>query len=97
MAFDKFDHPVYAQQKYFVQEICGIDDVFDYLDEWPEEKRNLAYETLVKFCREAACGRFPTSAIRENFRRFLKQNGKLAEIEDIPAFSRQDNDRNIGG
>ncbi|WP_320204010.1 DUF982 domain-containing protein [Agrobacterium rosae] len=97
MAFDKFDHPVYAQQKYFVQEICGIDDVFDYLDEWPEEKRNLTYETLVKFGREAACGRFPTSAIRENFRRFLKQNGNLAEIEDIPAFSRQDNDRFIGG
>lgn len=97
MALDKFDHPIYAQRKYFVQEIAGLDDMFDYLDEWPLEKRNFAYDTLIELSREAACGRRPTSAARENFRRFLKRNGKLAELEDIPPFMRRVTDRSIGG
>lgn len=97
MALDKFDHPIYAERRYFVQEIAGLDDVFDYLDEWPPEKRNPTYESLIEFCREAACGSRPAAAVREHFRRFLKQNGKLAELEDIPPFMRRDTDRSIGG
>ncbi|WP_261322038.1 hypothetical protein [Rhizobium leguminosarum] len=30
MALDTFEHPIYAQRKYFVQEIAGLDDVFDF-------------------------------------------------------------------
>jgi hypothetical protein len=56
MALDVFDHPLYAQRKYFVQEIAGLDEVFDFLDEWPEEKRNLAYETMADLSRKAAIG-----------------------------------------
>ncbi len=43
-----FDKPIYAQRRYFVQEVAGLNDVFDYLDEWPQAKRNLAYETLLR-------------------------------------------------
>ena len=92
-----FDKPIYAQRRYFVQEITGLDDVFDFLDEWPQEKRNLAYETLVRYCREAANGRWPINAVRENFRVFLKQNGKLAELEDVPAHLRRDGHAKLGG
>lgn len=35
-------------------------------------------------CREAACGRFPIAAVCENFRRFVKKAGMLAEIEEVP-------------
>ncbi len=92
-----FDKPLYAQRRYFVQEITGLDDVFDFLDEWPHEKRNLAYDTLVRYCREAANGRWPIDAVRENFRVFLKQNGKLAELEDVPPRLRRDTGVKIGG
>ncbi|TCQ99349.1 uncharacterized protein DUF982 [Neorhizobium sp. JUb45] len=92
-----FDKPIYAQRRYFVQEITGLDDVFDFLDEWPQEKRNLAYETLIRYCREAANGRWPINAVRENFCVFLKQNGRLAELEDVPAHLRLDRHAKLGG
>lgn len=79
-----FNRPHYAQRRYFVQEITGLDDVFDGLDEWPHEKRNIACETVVRYCREAANGQWPIDAVREIFRVFLKRNAKFAENEDVP-------------
>lgn len=97
MSFALFDKPIYAQRRYFVQEITGLDDVFDFLDEWPQAKRNLAYETLLRYCREAAAGHWPIDAVRENFRVFLKQIGKLADLEDVPPHLRRDSAAMIGG
>ncbi|MBW9091495.1 DUF982 domain-containing protein [Rhizobium wenxiniae] len=90
MSFALFDKPIYAQRRYFVQEITGLDDVFGFLDEWPQAKRNLAYETLLRYCREAAAGHWPIDAVRENFQVFLKQDGKLAELEDVPPHLQRD-------
>ena len=97
MASDLFDRPVYAQRKYFVQEIATIDEAFDYLDEWASNKRDLAYEMVLRACREAACGRRPISAAREDFARFLKRTGKIASVEDVPPFLRRNADRNLSG
>lgn len=97
MALATFDRPVYAQHKHFVQEITGLDDVFDFLDEWPQEKRNLAYEVMMDACRKAANRELPVSVVSENFRRFLKQNGMLAQIDTMPKPLRQGNDRNVSG
>ncbi|WJH38700.1 DUF982 domain-containing protein (plasmid) [Aliirhizobium terrae] len=92
-----FDKPLYAQRRYFVQEITGLDDVFDFLDEWPQERRHLAYDTLLRYCREAAGGHWPIDAVRENLLVFLKQNGKLAELADVPPHLRRDTSAEIGG
>jgi hypothetical protein len=97
MALAVFDKPLYAQRRYFVQEITGLDDVFDFLDEWPQAKRDLAYETLARYCHEAAGGRWPLSAARENFERFLKRNNKLASVEDVAPYLRKDGGAEIGG
>jgi hypothetical protein len=97
MALALFDKPLYAQRRYFVQEVTGLDDVFDFLDEWPQEKRNIAYQTLSRYCHEAAGGRWPLSAVRKNFERFLKQNGKLASLEDVPPCLRRDRGAKLGG
>lgn len=97
MALALFDKPLYAQHRYFVQEITGLDDVFDFLDEWPHDKRNLTYQILSRYCHEAAGGRWPISAVRQNFERFLKQNGKLASLDDVPPFLRRDRGAKLGG
>jgi hypothetical protein len=97
MALALFDRPIYAQGRYFIQEITGLDEVFDYLDEWPDEKRGLPYETLIRYCHEAACGRWPISAVRKNFEQFLKQNGKLASLEDLPTSLERDRGAKLGG
>ncbi|SDK33037.1 circadian clock protein KaiC [Agrobacterium fabrum] len=95
MALELFDRPLYALRKYFVQEITGLDDVFDFLDEWPEEKRDLAYDVMMKACRMAANRELPVSVIAENFQRFLKRYGKLADVEHLPVHVRHEKDRNI--
>ncbi|MGO4441534.1 DUF982 domain-containing protein [Rhizobium sp. RAF56] len=97
MALDFFDRPIYAKRKYFIQEITGLDEVLEFLDEWPADKRNLAYEAMSRLCRQAAGGTCSAEVLRENFRRFLKQNDKLAEIQDMSPFLRRNTDRNIGG
>ncbi|MBY3088612.1 DUF982 domain-containing protein [Rhizobium laguerreae] len=97
MALHSFARPIYAQRKYFVQEIAGLDDVFDYLDEWPQEKRDITYEVMLDACRKAADRQLPASVVAANFSRFLKKHGKLADVEDVPLHLRRAGDRNVSG
>ncbi|AHG45313.1 hypothetical protein RLEG12_19695 [Rhizobium leguminosarum bv. trifolii CB782] len=95
MSETRFD-PVLLHRQHFIAEITCLDEIIDFLDEWPEDKRGLAYDTLLKACRDTASGRFPLSAARENFRRFLKMSGVLAKVEGAPKFEQLMGDRNIG-
>lgn len=92
MSEARFD-PVFLHRNHFVDQITSLDEIFDVLDEWPADKRGLAYDTLLKACRDTASGRFPLSAARENFRRFLKMSGVL---EGGPKFDRVFSEQNIG-
>lgn len=79
-----FDSAIYVQRKHFIDEVTSLEEVLDFLETWPEERRGLSYDTLLKACREAAAGRFPVSAVGENFRRFVKRFGMLAEAQEVP-------------
>lgn len=92
-----FSRPLFVQRQHFVQEVGCLDDIFDLLEEWPADKRDVAYETMLRACRDAAVGRFPLGAVRDNFRRFLKKDGLLVEIESVPFVSRGPSDRNVDG
>jgi circadian clock protein KaiC len=97
MAFETFEQPIYVQRKHFIQEITGLDDLFDFLDEWPQDGRDLVYEVMVDACRKAASGQLPVPAVADNFRRFLKRHGKLANVKDVPLHLRQPNEQNASG
>ncbi|MDQ0562471.1 hypothetical protein QO004_004276 [Rhizobium mesoamericanum] len=97
MALDAFSAPLFAQRKYFIQEIGGLDDVFDYLDEWPTCARDDTYERIVNIAREAACKRCALSLLRKSFHHFLAHHGELVPCEDVPSYFRKRSDRNIGG
>ncbi|WP_431323327.1 DUF982 domain-containing protein [Rhizobium sp. YTU87027] len=60
-----------------IQEISGLDDVFDFLDEWPASKRDVGYERILKAIRDAACKPSSASFARESFQDFLTHHGKL--------------------
>jgi hypothetical protein len=94
MALDLFDRPIYAQRKHFIQEITGIDDVFDFLDGWPIDKRNIAHEAMLRLCQQAVSGACSSDVLRDKFRRFLKQNDTLADLEEMPPFLGRNLDRN---
>jgi len=96
MANTLFDNPLFVKRARYVQELGSLEDVFDLLDEWPEEKRDATYEVLAKACRMAAQGVFPLPAIRENVRRFLMKQGMLANIDEVPLVAKRTTDRNLG-
>jgi hypothetical protein len=97
MAFETFAQPIYVQRMHYIEEITGLDDVFDFLDEWPQDRRDLVYEVMVDACRKAARGQLPVQAVADNFRRFLKRHGKLADVKDVPFHLRRANEQNASG
>ncbi len=97
MAPSYFDRAVYVYNVHFIEEITCLEEVFDFLDDWPEERRDLAYDAIYRACRKAAAGSFPLGAVRDNFEIFVKKAGLLAEVEDVPNFSVRDRGRNVGG
>jgi hypothetical protein len=97
MARALFVHPIYLRDKHFIQEITSLDDAFDFLEEWPEERRDLIYEMAVKACREAYCGRFPLEAAEKTLRRFAQKAGILSDVEDVPVWRTRTTDRNLSG
>ncbi len=91
-----FGRPLFVRGKHFIQEICCLDDIVDFLEEWPEEKRDVAHVVMLRACRDAV-GQFPLSAVRKNFERFLRKNDMLASIEEFPFRQQSAGDRHIGG
>jgi hypothetical protein len=96
MALDRFASPLYARGSHVVQQISGLDDAFDLLEEWPPNDRNMAYRLILDIVHEAACGRRPISSARENLEHFLALAGKLATAEDAPAYLPMSPDRSVG-
>nr|WP_313903139.1 DUF982 domain-containing protein [Rhizobium leguminosarum] len=69
----------------------------DLLDEWPQNNRDIVYEVMLDACRKAASGQLPAQAVADNFRRFLKKRGILADIKDAPSHLRPARDRSFSG
>jgi hypothetical protein len=52
-----FDRPIYAQRKHFIHEIASLGDVFDFLDDWPQDSRDIVYEWTPAGRRQAVNSR----------------------------------------
>nr|WP_244432316.1 hypothetical protein [Rhizobium leguminosarum] len=52
---------------------------------------------MLDACRKAASGQLPAQAVADNFRRFLKKRGILADIKDAPSHLRPARDRSFSG
>ena len=96
MAKTPLDAPLFLKKKHYIQELAYLEDVLDFLDKWPQDQRDTAFEVLAKACHMAAQGIFPLPAIRENLRRFLLKRHLLANIEEVPIMAERSTDRNIG-
>ncbi|MBM2715103.1 DUF982 domain-containing protein [Mesorhizobium caraganae] len=62
-----------------VQEIASLADAVDFLNEWPEDRRDLIHEAALRACYDAYDGRKPVSAARNAFFGFAK---RVAILED---------------
>ncbi|WP_192250088.1 DUF982 domain-containing protein [Mesorhizobium caraganae] len=64
---------------YIVQEIASLADAVVFLNEWPEDRRDLIHEAALRACYDAYDGRKPVSAARNAFFGFAK---RVAVLED---------------
>ena len=64
----RFDCPVFVRYgDKLVQQIACLEDAFDFLDEWPEDRRGTIFETARRACHAAWDGRYPIDAARKAF------------------------------
>ncbi|MDX8456974.1 DUF982 domain-containing protein [Mesorhizobium sp. VK9D] len=74
MKAQAFGSPIFVKRAaYVVQEIADLEDAIDFLDEWPEDRRDLIHETAFKACFDAYDGNKPLSAARAAFYGFAKR------------------------
>ena len=97
MAQTWFNQPIFVKRKHYFEEVAALEDAFDVLENWPNDERGIAYETVLNACHRAASGLFPIRAAEENFRRFIQKAGMLADIEEVPNFGTTQRPRNLGG
>lgn len=76
-----FDKPVYIKKgRYLTLELSNVHDALMFLHEWPEDDRDLSYETAWKACCDAYDGVKPVIAARNAIQGFARKR----DILDIP-------------
>ncbi|MER9333108.1 DUF982 domain-containing protein [Mesorhizobium sp. M0293] len=80
MNLEAFSSPVFVKRAtYVVQEIASLADAIDFLNEWPEDRRDLIHEAALRACYDAYDRRKPVSVARNAFVGFAK---RAAILED---------------
>ncbi|RWN65179.1 MAG: DUF982 domain-containing protein [Mesorhizobium sp.] len=77
---EAFRSPLFVRRAtYIVQEIASLPDAIDFLNEWPEDRRDLIHEAALRACYDAFDGRKPVSVAHNAFSSFAK---RAAILED---------------
>ncbi|PDQ22590.1 hypothetical protein CN311_03175 [Mesorhizobium sanjuanii] len=80
MNAEAFSSPLFVRRAtHIIQEIAGLADAIDFLNEWPEDRRDLIHEAALRACYDAYDGRKPVSTARNAFFGFAK---RVAILED---------------
>ncbi|TIO73389.1 DUF982 domain-containing protein [Mesorhizobium sp.] len=83
MNAEAFSSPIFVKRSaYIVQEIADIADAIDFLNEWPEDRRDVTHETALRACHDAYSGHKYLSAACNAFVAFAK---RAAILEDPTA------------
>lgn len=90
MSYRLFETPVFIKGgEHLIQEITGLEDAIDVLKEWPEERRDIIYETVLRACRGALDGQRPVEVARNAFVGFARRVGILEDSGSVAAWMRR--------
>lgn len=79
-----FDRPVYLKErKELVREITCLEDAIDFLEEWSQRDRDIAYDATLKTCYMAWDGHKPIGVARDAIRSFGKMKGILMKSPGV--------------
>lgn len=80
MNAEDFSSPLFVKRAaYIVQEIANVADAVDFLNDWPEEQKDLTHQSALRACCDAYDGHKPVSAAYQAFLEFAKS---AAILED---------------
>jgi hypothetical protein len=75
-----FSSPIFVRRAtVIVQEIAGLADAMEFLDEWPQDRRDLIHQTALRTCFDAHDGYKPIGAAHNAFLGFAKRAGILED------------------
>ncbi|WP_353682925.1 DUF982 domain-containing protein [Mesorhizobium sp.] len=78
-----FDRPVFVKRgEFMVEEVECLADAFEFLQEWPKNRRGPIFHTAFRACQRAYDGQVPISVAREAFAGFAR-SAKI--LEDVSA------------
>ncbi|TWG93789.1 uncharacterized protein DUF982 [Mesorhizobium sp. J18] len=79
-----FNSPIFVRDgSYLVQEIATLEDAIDFLESWPERKRDLIHERALDSCYAAFDGRKPLVAAYIAFTGFAKRADILEDYDAV--------------
>ncbi|RUX52639.1 DUF982 domain-containing protein [Mesorhizobium sp. M4A.F.Ca.ET.050.02.1.1] len=80
MDAEDFGSPIFVKRAtYIVQEIASLEDAIDFLNDWPEDQKDLTHQTALRACYDAEDGHKPVTAAHHAFIDFARQ---VAILED---------------
>ena len=87
MGMSMFDRPVYAKAgNLIVEEIACLEDALELLYDWPEELRDMIYQTTLEALHCVVERVHPLSAARQAFVEFAKSAGILENLDTLPSW-----------
>lgn len=79
-----FDTPVFVKDgQFLVLEIGSIGDALDFLEEWPDHRRDKVYDTAKRACSTAWEGRVGADAARSAFITWARWAGITEEVSVV--------------
>ncbi|TIS76301.1 MAG: DUF982 domain-containing protein [Mesorhizobium sp.] len=74
-----FDRPVFVKKgEFMVEEVECLADAFEFLQEWPKNRRGPIFDTAFRACQRAYDAQVPISVAREAFAGFAR-SAKILE------------------
>ena len=79
-----FDRPIYLKEREgLVRAIFSLADAIDFLEDWPENRRDLVHEAALKTCYMAHDGHKPLEVARDAIRAFGNKKGILMKRPEV--------------
>lgn len=76
-----FDNPVFVKDgNHLIQEIACLEDVLEFLYEWPKSRRGPIHQTALRACQKVYESDYPLSAARDAFAGFAKSARILEDV-----------------
>src|SRR4051812_20788740 len=82
-----FDSPIYVKDgNRVVQQINGVIDALEFLEEWPSNQRGMTFEITQGALYGAYDSRLPAEAARNAFATWSRSAGILEDVSIAPAW-----------